>query len=608
MLGKTPPSLDGGYVGAATALFLPLKRKNTMRTPETTTTTAAKDPIKQMMGVALLSILTLLTGCATPMDSREDTEYRSYGHAANRPTSRPVRSISSFSDSLMCMDQLFRATQLPTTLIASKQIPDISTRVPVATKEMIVTALSQMSRLSNAFRYVDYEVDIARQDTVQNLTTILLNNNQIQLQRPAIYVSGAVAFVDQNVLNNRFDVGTSASRLETGYSRNRNATIIGLELHLGDFRTRTLIPGLDSANEVVVGNSGQGLDLAGRISEYGWKFNVGRDYTQGSGAAIRTLVEVAMIELTGKWARVPYWQCLTLEQTHPDIQRQLRDWYDEGNTGIHQGLITRSLMSHGYLGAGSDKLPANSPEFRVALGRFQADSGLIASGVVDFPTYERTLRNFVGLNENGKLTRIGWSTMSSEPLAVSVPAAKSPHSVSEDDTLLAEANAVPYGASAKPTRIDMQIENTVVDKTVFESGQQIFLSATLSKASYLYCYLSESGGNVIRLLPNATNPSALVSANLAIRIPDWMSSTPGFVLDTGAPGTETVSCIATDQNVLPKLPAPLQAQGLTVIPGVRGMASVKDAFTQALGNNGYVEQTMQWNVIPRRAAPATAVN
>jgi hypothetical protein len=546
------------------------------------------------MGLALLSALALLAGCATPMDPREDANYRSYGHTADRPTNRPVRSISSFSDSLMCMDQLFRATQLPTTLITSKQIPDVSTRVPVATKEMIVTALSQMSRLSNAFRYVDYEIDIARQDTVQNLTTILLNNNQIQLQRPALYVSGAVAFVDQNVLNNRFDVGTSGSRLETGYSRNRNATIIGLELHLGDFRTRTIIPGLDSANEVIIGSSGQGLDLAGRIGEYGWKFNVGRDYTQGSGAAIRTLVEVAMIELTGKWARVPYWQCLTLEQTHPDIQRQLRDWYDEGNASVHQGLVARSLMSHGYLGTGSDKLAVNSPEFRMALGRFQADNGMVVSGVVDFPTYERALRNFVGLGVDGKLARVGWLSNSAVPVA----AASLPATSGATDEVL-------YGSPAKPTHIDMQIENTVVDKSVFESGQQIFLSATLSRASHLYCYLSEAGGNVIRLLPNATNPSSLVSANLAIRIPDWMSPTPGFVLDTGVPGTETVSCIATDQDALPKLPAPLQDQGLTVIEGYRGVASVKDAFTQALGRDGYVEQTLQWNVVSRRTAPVT---
>lgn len=572
-----------------------------MRTPEKNK--AISGCFNTITGLVLLSALTLLTGCATPMDPREDANYRSYGHTADRPTNRPVRSISSFSDSLMCMDQLFRASQLPTTLITSKQIPDVSTRVPVATKEMIVTALSQMSRLSNAFRYVDYEVDISRQDTVQNLTTILLNNNQIQLQRPALYVSGAIAFVDQNVLNNRFDVGTSASRLETGYSRNRNATIIGLELQLGDFRTRTLIPGLDSSNEVIIGTSGQGLDLAGRISEYGWKFNVGRDYTQGSGAAIRTLVDLAMIELTGKWARVPYWQCLTLEQTHPDFQRQLRDWYDEGNASVHQGLVKRSLVSHGYLGAGGDQLAINSLEFRRALGRFQADNGMVVTGAVDFPTYERALQNFVGLGEDGKLARVGWFPTSAEPiLAVSTPETGSGSATTTAATSTSGPREVVYGAQPQPTRIDMQIENIVLDKSVFESGEQIFLSATLSKASHLYCYLSEAGGNVIRLLPNATNPASLVSANQAIRIPDWMSPTPGFVLDTGVPGTEAVICVATNEDALPKLPAPLQGSGLTVIPGYKGVGSVKEAFTQAVGESGYVEQTLQWSVIPRRAA------
>ena len=298
----------------------------------------------------ILVVATLaLTACSTPSDVRHDAKFQSYGSMADRPTIRPVRSMSSFSDSLQCMDKLMRDAQIPTTLITSKQIPDYSTRAPVATKDMVVTALLQMSRLSNVFRYVDYEVDLVRQDTVQNLTNILLNNNQIQLQRPSLYLSGAVSFVDQNVLANRMNVGTSASRLDTGYSQNKNATVIGLELHLGDFRTRTLIPGMDSANEVIIGNGGQGLDLAGRISEYGWQFNVGKDYAQGSGAAIRTLVELAVIELTGKWARVPYWQCLTMEQTHPNFQRQLRDWYDEGTAGVHQALVKRSLIAKGYL-------------------------------------------------------------------------------------------------------------------------------------------------------------------------------------------------------------------------------------------------------------------
>jgi Domain of unknown function (DUF4384) len=544
--------------------------------------------------IAALAALALLSGCSTPIDPRQHRQFQSYASTMNRPTLRPVRSVSSFSDSLMCMDRLFREAQIPTTLVTSKQIPDFSTRVPVATKDMIITALSQMSRLSNAFRYVDYEVDISRQDTVQNLTTILLNNNQIQLQRPALYFSGAIAFVDQNVINNRFDVGTSASRLDTGYSNNRNATIIGLELHIGDFRTRTLIPGLDSANEAIIATGGQGLDLAGRIGAYGVQFNVGRDYTQGSGGAVRTLVELATIELAGKWARVPYWQCLTLEQTHPDFQRQLRDWYDEGSPLVHNKLVQRSLMSQGYLSPNGLQLEPGSAEFVTALGRFQADTGMVVSGVVDFPTYERALRNFVVLGNDGKLRQVGWTPTNPNPLVT----------VAAGNQTSAGVRPAAYGAPPPPRTIDLQIENVLVGRSAFEVGEQVFLSATISRASYLYCFLHEAGGTVMRLLPNATNPNALLTANQAYRIPDWMSPTPGFIMDSTSAGTERVGCFATDDDVTAKLPELLRATPLAALPNVRSLDSVNEAFTAALGASGYSGAGVQWRVVPKKAAAA----
>lgn len=541
---------------------------------------------------SLLVVVALVAGCSTPLDARKDAKYQSYAHAEDRPTNRPVRSLSSFSDSLMCMDRLFRDAQIPTTLITSKQIPDYSGRVPVATKEMIVTAISQMSRLSNAFRYVDFEVDISRQDTVQNLTTLLLNNNQIQLQRPALYVSGAISFLDQNVINNRFDIGTSGTRLETGYSQDKSANIIGLELHLGDFRTRTLIPGLDSANEVIVGSGGQGLDLAGRISDYGWQFNVGRDYTQGSGAAMRTLVELAMIELAGKWARVPYWQCLTLDQTHPGFQRQLRDWYDSGSANVHQVLVKKSLASAGYLNTQTMDLPINHPTVRAALAKFQADQGMVVTGELNFVTYERALRNYVTVGENGQFIRIGWLPDSAQPPVASV----------QDGQVTNAPLGAPLGAEAEPLRVDMQIENLVADKTVFEQGTQIFLSVTVSRNAHLYCFLETAQGGLMQLLPNPTNSSSQVSAQQAVRIPDWMVPNPGFVLDAGMPGMESVMCIATDADVRVRLPDSLQGPGLQPIQGMTGMQSVRDAFREAAGDQGFTEQTMSWRVLPRRAA------
>ncbi|MFD1709197.1 DUF4384 domain-containing protein [Ottowia sp. GY511] len=540
--------------------------------------------------------LGLISGCA-PLDPRRDTEYHEAAFTADRPTVRPVRSISSFSESLVCMDHMLRAANLPTTLITSKQFPDFSGKVPAAVKDMVITSLSQMSHVSNAFRFVDFEVDIARQDTVQNLSTILLNNNQMQLQRPALYVSGAIAFVDQNVLSNRLSAGTSASRLDTGYSNSKAATVVALEAHLGDFRTRTIIPGLDSANEVVIGGAGQGFDLAGRIGDYGVKFNIGRDYALGAGGAVRTLVDLAMIELVGKWARVPYWQCLMLDQTNPNFQRQMRDWYAESGPAGQFALVKASLISRGYLPAGSEVMPINEPAMRYALSRFQSDRGVVVSGVVDFPTYDAALRNFVALNESGALSRIGWA--SNGPMQITGPEGQRVAGLT--------------GGTPAPWLIDMQIENPqpAGERQPFTEGEQIFLSARVNRTSHLYCYFIDSRGQTMRILPNALQPNSLVSANLAVRIPDWMGPNPGFILDAGRPGVETVICLATAQAADPLLPPELQGRALTALIGVNGAEGLQQRYAAAMGSAGYVTQLVQWNVVPRpapaptEAAPAT---
>ena len=480
----------------------------------------------------LISVLATATlaGCVTPPAPHEDASYQELAPIINKPVVRPVRSLSNFSDSLSCMDHLFRDAGMSTVLVSSKTIPDYSGRIAVGSKEMIITALSQMSRVSNAFRYVDYEVDIARQDTVQNLTTLLLNNNQIRLQRPALYFSGAIAFVDQKVISNNNDYGISGPRLEAGYSRNKSASVIGMEMHLGDFRSRTIIPGMDSANEIVIGNGGGGLDLSGRIGTYGVQFSVGRDYTQGSGPAIRTLVELAVIELTGKWARLPYWQCLTLDQTHPDFQRQMREWYDSGDGAARDQLIRRALVQQGYLR--SDQLQQDNLNTRSALARFQADHQLVATGVIDFPTYERSLRDYVSVSTDGKLERVGWTPKGDA------------------------------GNQQAATQIRLNVENIMLQRTAFEVGEQIFVSASVSKTAYLYCYMASARGTVIRLLPNNTNTSGWIQANQTIRIPDWMSPNPGFVMDASAPGTEGVACFATDGDIRTQLPAALQSPKL----------------------------------------------
>ena len=519
--------------------------------------------------------LAVLAGCTTPPKPHEDANYQEHATIANKPVVRPTRSLSSFSDSLSCMDHMFRDAGMSTVLVSSKTLPDYSGRVAVGTKEMVITALSQMSRVSNAFRYVDYELDIVRQDTVQNLTTLLLNNNQIRLQRPALYFSGGIVFSDQRVISNNNDYGFSGVRAEAGYSKSMSASVMGLEMHLGDFRSRTIIPGMDSANEIVIGNGGKGLDLAGRIGTYGVQFSVGRDYAQGSGPAVRTLVELAVIELMGKWARLPYWQCLTLDQTHPDFQRQMREWFDSGDAASRNQLIKRALISQGYLR--NDSMELDGPELRDALARFQADKQLVATGVIDFSTYEKSLRDYVSLSADGKLERIGWAPKTDAP------------------------------TTQAATNIRLNVENIVLQRTSFEVGEQIFVSASVSKTSYMYCYMGSARGTVIRLLPNGTNTSGWIQANQTIRIPDWMSPNPGFVMDAGSPGTEGVACFASDNNVLAQLPQNLQAPPFTVIEGISNFDELETAFRTVSANTPIAARKILWQVVPKATPPAAAV-
>ena len=212
---------------------------------------------------------------------------------------------------------------------------------------------------------------------------------------------------------------------------------------------------------------------------------------------------------------------------------------------------------------------------------------MVVNGVIDFGTYERALRNFVGLGTDGKLMRIGWAPTSADPVPYPT-----------------EQAALAYGAAAPERTIDLQIENIMLERTAFEVGEQIFLSATLSRTSYLACYLADARGTLMRLLPNSANPSGWVSANQAVRIPDWMSPNPGFIMDAAAPGTEGVACFATDENRMAQLPEALRGPALKPINGYSQLEQINQAFAHALGASGYTGNAKYWQVVPRRPAPA----
>jgi len=115
-----------------------------------------------------------------------------------QPQTPPSRTITSFSDSLSCMDDLLRANGRRDIYITSAGIPDATGKVSAGTKEMLITAVSRMSTRSNAFRFVDFDMSPAQADITQLFTMV---GGGGTFTAPNYYIRGAITQLDENVLN-----------------------------------------------------------------------------------------------------------------------------------------------------------------------------------------------------------------------------------------------------------------------------------------------------------------------------------------------------------------------------------------------------------------------
>ncbi|WP_302997973.1 DUF4384 domain-containing protein [uncultured Haemophilus sp.] len=466
-------------------------------------------------------------GCSlSPTNLKDDEPYIGSTTTHNLPAVEPVRAITSFSDSLTCMDGLLRQSNIGETVVAVKTVKDPSGKAAVAAGEMIVTALSQMSKTSGAFKVADFEVDPLKQDTVQTLTNLLLPTGSMAIPAPQLYISGAISYLDQGVLRKSNSAGVSyGENGELGVSGDLQTTALGLELHIGDFLTRTLYPGIDSANEIVAANKGFGIDGGAKIKKTGVQFSLERNLSQGVGGAMRTLVDLGTIELVGKLTKVPYWQCLSLDQAHPEFQRELLDWYGGMGERSKVKFFQTGLKNLGYYSGKVDG--KSSKEFREALSAFQKDNKATPSGFINFESYERLMKNYVKTDANGNFKKVGL-----EP---------------SDDKEEQPRDGYPVLNSDKDAPINVGIN---LNKSTYRRGDTLELDVNVDRDStYLACFYQDASKSITQVYPNPVQGESITSKNNPLKIP----GSDAFILSLNEKGKESVMCMASYYSVADKL-------------------------------------------------------
>ena len=506
-----------------------------------------------------LGLASLMTACFTPP---EDVPIKA------RPDTAPTRTITSFSASLRCMDDLFVQYGITGWLVTSDGIPDATGEVSAGTKEMLISAISQASVKSNAFNFVDFE----SQSNVTVLASFLADPNNPNVPVPAgfeipnHYVRGAISQLDSGVVAESVGGGAAFSTGnyggDVGASVDQVASVVSVDLNIGDVFTRQMLPGVSASNSITVRRSGKAADAGATIDKLGLNFNLSFDRSEGMHAAVRTLIELSTIEVLGKLSQVPYWRCLEIEQTNPEVEAQARDWFAQMSEEERVTFVQRALKGMGlYQGEISGELDGQTRE---AIGTYQSREQQIANGEINFDLYASLIASDLALGR-------------------------------EPDP---EVTPVAFKPSPAPASIPVSVNlsTTRGPENRYFKGDKLELFVEPTADAFTYCYYRDAQGQVSRLFPNRFAPDALLRARQTLALPgaapfDLLLETPG--------GRDEVMCFASSDELGPLLPGYLQTEDLVPLT-TQGFEDIELAFNEAakqLGNAQVSTSRVAVNVI-----------
>ena len=303
------------------------------------------------------------------------------------PKTRPARNFTSFEAPLRCMDTLFMGSRRPTVRLSSTGIPDHTNEIDVAADDMLINALSRMTRRSHAYVFLDQGLVKAN-----GLIDLLVVDPE-DPPRPHYYIRGAISQLDEDTGSQNIDLtlnpinGGGQVVEDQSFGNSKSVSVVTVDLHLVAYPSREVISGSSVSNSMVVRGRGRGFGASGVISLTGFDLSVQVDRIESRGQAVRNLIEVSLIELIGRHSNVPYWRCLSLPETNA-----WRNSFEERhfNTMTPRERLMEFQADLARLGLLSNWRPGEFDKVtRNAIAAFQAQEDSFVSGTLDFDTYRR---------------------------------------------------------------------------------------------------------------------------------------------------------------------------------------------------------------------------
>lgn len=492
--------------------------------------------------------MALLGGCVTPKEHQNWKEPEANVTVAAAPKASAVKTITSFSPALRCMDELFLAYGKNGIVITSTGIPDETGKVRTGTKEMLITAIAKMTVKSNAFEFIDFH------GGGDDLARLFDAKGAERMRIPDYYIRGSVTQMDDNTIRKNKGIGLFTQFFDVSTATDVAYDLMSMDMSIGDASSRKILPQTSTSNTMLISKMGKSAELgAGKVGKIGLTFNLDFSRSEGLGATTRTLLELGLIETLGKFTQVPYWRCLDADITNPVIREQALETYSTLTEVERVTFVQRKLggSMKRYTGPIDGQM---NPALKEALLEYQAQNGLVADGKINFDVYANLMDDVQNVLAYVPVT----------PPAKNVAPARAP--------MPQNPSPAPAAPVASSFRINLDSDRGA--RPNYKVGDFLNMSLSLSGDGTVYCYYEDSNRQVARIFPNQFAGNPTLRAGSSLRLPAG-----GFKIRFDQPGKERVACIGSDREQV--LPSHLKgAKDLTPLP-VRSLDEVVQQFRQA---------------------------
>ena len=474
----------------------------------------------------------LLTGCV----SNPETAV-----VVAQPKTPITKTLTSFTQAKSCMDRLFAQYGKRDIRLTSDGVPDRTGTVAAGTRDMMIAALASMSQRSGAFTFVDIEL----QSTVHWIAT---NTPGSGFQPPRYYIRGSISQVDRNVTADANSASISLPFLSVGVAEDQVTSVVTVDLQVGDLVTRQVLQGVTTTNTITVVSKGDGVSADGLINQGAISVNLDSTTTEGTHQALRTLLDYSLIELMGKFTKVPYSRCLELRSTRPTVMAQNRAAWDLLIDTQRVMLVQRALIASGeYLGLANGSV---SRAFQDQINIAKTRRNLIPDGQVDFTLFNSLAnQNLIDIAAPPPEVPVQVVAQKPKPLAVDAEGGRDP--------------------------IGLEIHHPVAPP---RPGDSVVFDVVAQQTAALYCYyefVEDGRRQVVRVFPNRFRDAREITRGTAVKLP---APQDGFDIVLGASGVEeAIGCVAV-QGDYPERNRPrvLKEQDLTPLASARSLAEVVD--------------------------------